>query len=96
MPQNDTSMAGEIYTARSRTYRGFVHMIKWFVIHSALILFGLLLFRYQEGASGGFTFIAAGVAALAYGIGTTSRAAAKRSPASGPAEEPRPYRQAAE
>jgi len=96
MPRNDTDMAEELYASRWRTYRGFLHMARWFVIHSALILFGLLLFRFQEGASGGFIFIAAGVAALAYGMGTTARAVAKPVPKPHAAERPQPYRQAAE
>ena len=102
MPQNDarlandTDTAEELYTSRQRTYRGFLHMTKWFVIHAALILFGLLLLRFQESASAGFIFIAAGVAALAYGMGTTARAVAKPMPKSDAADRPLAYRQAAE
>jgi len=96
MPHNDTDKAEELYASRRRTYRGFLHMTRWFVIHAALILFGLLLFRFQEGASGGFIFIAAGVAALAYGMGTTARAVAKPARDSHAEEQPPLYRQAAE
>jgi hypothetical protein len=96
MPENDTHMAEALYVSRSRTYRGFLHMTRWFVIHAALILFGLLLFSFQEGASGGFIFIAAGVAALAYGMGTTARAVAKPVPNPRATERLQPYRQAAE
>jgi hypothetical protein len=71
-------------------------LTRWFVIHAALILFGLLLFRFQEGASGGFIFIAAGVAALAYGMGTTGRAVARPSAEPRAAERSQPYREAAE
>lgn len=96
MPLDDTEVAERLYASRRRTYRGFLHLTKWFVIHSALILLGLLLFRYQEGSSGGFILIAAGAVAMANGILTTGRVVAKPAPKPGTADRAGPLRQAAE
>ena len=66
-----------LYASRTRTFHGFLHMSKWFTIHSALILVGLYLWGVQAAEITGLSLVFLGVVTLVYGAGTTSRAAAK-------------------
>ncbi len=83
MAHTDTATTREARPAEAdfvpheRTYFGFVHMAAWFAIHTAIILFGLLLLGVEDMTVTGVLVILAGVIALGYGVGSTARAAAK-------------------
>lgn len=63
------------YRRHEKTYYGFLHMAKWFLVHAALILIGLFVAFGQNATFAGWLFIGAGVAALFYGVATTAGAA---------------------
>ncbi len=63
------------YRRHQKTYYGFLHMLRWFLVHAALILAGLFIGFGQGAVFAGWLFIGMGVAALLYGVATTSSAA---------------------
>jgi hypothetical protein len=77
MPERSQRVDETLYASRTRTFHGFLHMSKWFTIHSALILVGLYLWGVQSAEAIGLSLVFLGVVTLVYGAGTTSSAAAR-------------------
>lgn len=75
MAKSNHQMDEKIYAARARTFHGFVHMTKWFAIHTAVILIGLFLWGIQGAEFIGMGLVFLGIATLVYGAATTRRAA---------------------
>ena len=53
------------------TYERFLHLVKWFVIHMAVLLPALYFFIVAGQPAVGATLVALAVGLLAYGIITT-------------------------
>jgi hypothetical protein len=80
-PANDTSSqvdpATEIIRDREKTWGGFMHLVRRFLIHMACILAALYCFIFAANPLGGAFFLAAAAVVLVYGIVTIPRAASK-------------------
>lgn len=63
------------YREHTRTYNGFLHLTKWFLIHIPLLLLGIYAMTLGGSMAGGVVLIVVGIAALVYGILTTPRSA---------------------
>lgn len=59
------------YTEHTKTYNGFLHLTKWFLIHVPLLLIGLYVMTLGGSMAGGTVLIVIAIAALVYGILTT-------------------------
>lgn len=62
------------YASHQRTFRRFIHLLKWFVVHMALLLPALYFFIIGGQAIAGTVFLILAVAALGYGIVTLAEA----------------------
>lgn|SRR5690606_24512160 len=60
------------YRSHERQYKRFVHLTKWFVIHAVILLVALYAFLIAQEAITGTVLLALALAALGYGIFTTS------------------------
>ncbi|WP_332715908.1 aa3-type cytochrome c oxidase subunit IV [Pelagibacterium mangrovi] len=60
------------YAEHTRTYNGFVHLAKWFLIHMALLLGGIYVATLGGSVVGGVAIIVIAFAALIYGIISTA------------------------
>lgn len=60
------------YAAHKRQYNRFVHLLKWFIIHMALLLTALYCFIIIGEAMTGAFFLVLALAAFVYGILTVS------------------------
>lgn len=56
------------FESHVRTYNGFLNLLKWFVIHIALLLVGLYFIVIADQPAAGWTFIVIAVAALVFGL----------------------------
>lgn len=63
------------YRAHEMTYAGFLHLLRWFVIHLGLLLVGLYFLMMQGNGLGGTLFIVLAVGAIGYGVVTIGRTA---------------------
>jgi len=73
------------YRQHERTYTGFVHLIKWFVIHMTFDLVGLYFAIIEGNPLGALVFVALGTAIVVFGVLSTPKAAEEA-----PIVEPRP------
>jgi len=60
------------YASHVRQFNRFLHLLKWFVVHVALMLPALYFYIIGHQPVTGTIFLALGVAALGYGIISTS------------------------
>ena len=60
------------YASHERQYRRFLHLLKWFVVHVALLLGAVYSYLVASQPVAGTLFLVLGLAALGYGIVTTS------------------------
>ncbi|MCD7058651.1 aa3-type cytochrome c oxidase subunit IV [Pelagibacterium xiamenense] len=63
-----SSEARQAYAEHERTYRGFLALSKWFVIHVALILIGLYFVTIQGMLYLGGMFWLLALALMGYGL----------------------------
>jgi hypothetical protein len=63
------------YASHERTYRRFMHLLKWFVIHLALLLPALYFFIIAGQGVVGTLFLGLALAALGYGVISVPEAA---------------------
>jgi hypothetical protein len=64
----------EYVHAREETWGGFTHLVKWFIVHMALILAGLYDILMSDRAVSGAILLALAGFVLVYGAVTTPRA----------------------
>src|SRR3954467_10503962 len=50
------------------TYNGFLHLLKWFVLHICVLVVALYFFIIQANAGAGGVLLALSIGALVYGI----------------------------
>lgn len=62
------------YASHQRTFLRFLHLLKWFVVHMALLLAALYFFIVGGQAIAGSVFLILAVVALGYGITTLAAA----------------------
>ena len=82
------------YVEHEKTYASVLHMMRWFVLHTALMLIGLYFLLIPQNGWAGSFFVVVGVIVLGYGVVSMQRARDRaRNPArwhAAPAElEPR-------
>jgi len=76
MAEADTVRNG--YGTHQRTYHRFLHLLKWFTFHVAVIIAGLYFLIVDPAPVLGFALILVGVVVLGYGIARTDVVAQKR------------------
>lgn len=65
------------FRAHARTYYGFLHLVRWFVVHIGLLLIAIYGFMIGQGAVA-LVLVALAVAALTLGIMTTNSDAKRK------------------
>jgi hypothetical protein len=66
---------GPDYAEHERTFHGFMHIGRWFIVHLALLIVGLYAMVFGGAAVFGAFLIALAAIALGYGIISTPEAA---------------------
>lgn len=68
---------GPDFAEHERTFHGFMHLGRWFILHLALLLSGLYAMVYGGANTFGAFLIMLAVVAFGYGIVSTPEAAEK-------------------
>ncbi|QYO76087.1 aa3-type cytochrome c oxidase subunit IV [Devosia salina] len=68
IPPGPVEAPGMDYPAHVRTYNGFMNLLKWFVIHIAILLAGLYFVVLAGDPYAGGVLILAAIGALVYGL----------------------------
>lgn len=63
------------YASHERTFRRFLHLLKWFVVHLALLIPALYFFIIAGQGVVGTVFLILAVVALGYGVISVPEAA---------------------
>ncbi|HEY4201111.1 MAG TPA: aa3-type cytochrome c oxidase subunit IV [Devosiaceae bacterium] len=74
---NDTPpvhMGGD-FAEHEKTYHGVLHLVKWVIVHLALLIVGLYFIIFGNAGPFGTFLIMASAVALAYGVISTPRVA---------------------
>lgn len=77
-PSHPTVSRSE-YLYHEKTFHGFLHVVRWFLMHIALLLSGLYFGVIQGAVAGAWFLIAVAIVALGMGLLTTPRASRRES-----------------
>lgn len=70
----EKTSSGMEFVEHEKTYAGFLHLLKWFIIHLALDVVALYFLVIQASAGVGAVLLLVAFVALGYGIARTPSA----------------------